>query len=70
MKPALLELQKLLKREVSAKEIAREMKCDMSTAYRRLEALTDAGATFVESTQPNGKTGPVPVKYRLLKPAP
>lgn len=70
MTPAMLELQRLLRRERSMKDVSRQMGCNASTSYRRLKALMEAGATFIESVQPSGKTGPVPVKYRLLKAAP
>ncbi len=65
MKPVLHKLQSLLKRELSAKEIAEKMECSIPTAYRRIAALEEAGALISTRLTPRNKTGPVPTRYQL-----
>jgi predicted transcriptional regulator len=70
MTPDLLKLQKLLESEMSAKTIARVTRVSIPTAHRRLRALMEAGARLKATARPSGKTGPIPVTFRLLKAAP
>jgi predicted transcriptional regulator len=66
MKTELKELQTLLaKRELTAPEIAAELKCSLPTVYRRMKALADMGAAIVEVKEPHSRPGPTPARFRL-----
>ena len=56
--------------EATAKELARIAKCSVPTVYRRLQVMRAAGAVISETVLATGKTGPRPVRYRLVKAAP
>jgi hypothetical protein len=51
----------------TAKQLARLAKCSIPTVYRRIQALKDLGAVISESRVPGKQTGPVPLRYRLVK---
>jgi len=65
----LRRLQLLIyQREMPAKDIARQMRSSVPTAYRRLRDLEAAGAIIATLTEPpNGATGPRPKKFVVIK---
>ncbi len=52
---------------VPAKLLADLQDCSIPTVYRRIEKLQAAGARIKTVSAPNGNTGPVPVKFKLVK---
>ena len=66
---ALHRLQLLIyQRQMSAKDIAKQMHSAIPTVYRRLRNLEAKGAVIATLTElPNGITGPRPKKYVVIK---
>lgn len=69
MRAPLEKTQEFLARHgwVSAREIARGVKCSLPTVYRRIRQLTDAGISVAETRVARSQRGPHVRKFLLVK---
>lgn len=62
-------VQLLSKQSMTARQVAKRMRCSKQTAHNRLKALSKTGCVLKKEPVRDGKTGPESIAYRVvLKP--